>query len=97
MAWSGKTTRQYKELKGLKKENLRDNMTNVELAFNLLAEVSTTELSKLKSPQGLGESNKVANEGGKIAGNARKELESSLGKTVISRLNSKDALQLDDE
>lgn len=94
--WSGKTTRQYKDFKGLKKENLRDNMTGIELALNLLAEASTTEISKVKNPNGLNESKVVAKEGGSIAGNARKDLESSLGKTIISPLNSKDILSLDD-
>ena len=74
-AWSGKTVQQYKQFKGLHKENLRDNMTNTELALNLLAEVSTTELSKNANPQGFSQSKDIAKTGGSIAGNARKELE----------------------
>lgn len=95
-AWSGKSTREYKEYKGLKKENLRDNMTNTELALNLLAEVSTTELSRTIDPQGLKESMIVAKEGGSIAGNARKELEEKLGRKVISPSNAKDIGLLDE-
>lgn len=84
MAWSGKTVQAYKELKGLKKENLRDNMTNTELALNLLAEVSATELSRMQRPSGYDETKEVTISGGEIAGNARKELEAKLGRTVIS-------------
>lgn len=95
-AWSGKTVKQYKKFKGLHKENLRDNMTNTELAFNLLAEVSTTELSKAQNPNGLKQSRKISAAGGTIAGNARKELESQLGRSVISPLNASDPKLLDD-
>lgn len=95
-SWSGKSTREYKEYKGLKKENLRDNMTNTELALNLLAEVSTTELSKNLDPKGLQESIVVAEEGGSIAGNARMELEKKLGRKVISKSNAKDMGLLED-
>lgn len=82
--WSGMTTRQYKQHKGLKKENLRDNMTNVELALNMLAEASTTEISKQKNPKGYTQSAKIAKEGGSVAKAARKQLESKTGKSAIS-------------
>ena len=85
--WSGRTTREYKHLKGLKKENLRDNMTNVELLLNSLAEASTTELAKQENPRGLTENAVVAQRGGSVAKAARKQLESQLGHTVISSLN----------
>lgn len=94
-AWSGKTVAEYKKLKGLHKESLRDNMTNTELALNLLAEVSTTELSKSKNPKGFDESKDVAIQGGSIAGNARKELEEKLGHSVVSELNAGDTKALD--
>lgn len=87
-AWSGKTVKQYKEFKHLHKENLRDNMTDIELALNQLAEISTTLLSKAKNPHGMDEAKKVAHDGGSVAGNARKELESQLGRSVISPLNA---------
>ena len=96
-AWSGMTTRQYKDYKGLKKENLRDNMTNTELALNLLAEVATTELSKDKNPVSLSETKDVTMQGGTIAGNARKELESALGRKIISSTNARDMKLLDNE
>lgn len=95
-AWSGLTVGQYKGLKGLYKENLRDNMTTTELALNMLAEASAAELSKDKNPKGLEESKKVTAQGGKIAGNARKELEEALGRSVISASNSGDKKLLDD-
>lgn len=95
-AWSGMRPKEYREYKGLHKENLRDNMTNTELALNLLAEVSTTELSREKNPKGMKESSAIANQGGSIAGNARKELEKALGRSVISPKNSND-LKLIDE
>ena len=95
-AWSGLTVGQYKDLKGLRKENLRDNMTTTELALNMLAEASAAELSKDKNPKGLDESKKVTAQGGKIAGNARKELEEALGRSVISASNSGDKKLLDD-
>ena len=88
LTWSGKSVQAYKQLKGLKKENLRDNMTNTELALNLLAEVSTTELSRMKQPKGYNETKEVTVSGGEIAGNARKELEKKLGKSVISASNA---------
>ena len=96
MTWSGKSVRAYKELKGLRKENLRDNMTNTELALNLLAEVSTTELSRMKKPDGYEETKEVTISGGEIAGNARKELEEKLGRTVISSSNASTPELLDD-
>ena len=90
-AWSGMSTRQYKNLKGLKKENLRDNMSTLELVLNMLAEATTTELSKTHEPQGLEENKSIARQGGKIAGNARKEIEQNTGKPVIT---SKKAAEL---
>ena len=96
-AWSGMNTGQYKELKGLHKENLRDNMTNTELALNMLAEVSAAELSKVKNPEGFEESQDVTVQGGTIAGNARRELEKALGKSVISSSNANDMKLLDAE
>ena len=91
-AWSGKTTRQYKQYKGLKKESLRDNMTNIELALNNLAEVSTTEISKAQNPKGFKQCAAVARKGGKIAGYARKKLESQIGRSVILREKASDYL-----
>ncbi|MBE5909204.1 MAG: hypothetical protein E7278_10275 [Lachnospiraceae bacterium] len=88
-AWSGMSTRTYKNLKGLKKENLRDNMSTLELALNMLAEATTTELTKAKNPQGLTENRDVAIEGGSIAGNARREIEERTGKPVITSQNAK--------
>lgn len=90
--WSGKTTRQYKSFKGLKKENLRDNMTNIELALNTLAEASVTEISKSKNPKGFRQSAAVAKEGSKIAGDARKQLEQRVGHSVISPVKASDCL-----
>ena len=87
-AWSGMTTRQYKNLKGLKKENLRDNMSTLELALNMLAEASTTELTKAQNPFGLEENKKIAKTGGKIAGDARKSIETQTGKPVITSNNA---------
>lgn len=88
-AWSGKTTKEYKNYKGLKKESLRDNMTNTELVLNMLAEVSTTEISRNQNPEGFQESKIIAKEGGDVAGLARKELEKRSGEKVITRKNSK--------
>lgn len=87
-AWSGMSTRQYKNLKGLTKENLRDNMTTLELALNMLAEATTTELTKVHNPQGLEQNKIVAQSGGKIAGDARKNIEAQTGKPVISPDNA---------
>jgi hypothetical protein len=96
-AWAGITTRDYKDLKDLKKENLRDNMTNLELVLNMLAETSTTELSKKEKPETLSENKKIAKKGGSVAGKARKDLEKKLGKSVISSLNAKElGKRLDD-
>ena len=88
-AWSGLTTRQYKDLKGLKKENLRDNMSDLELVLNMLAEASTTGISQIEKPEGMAENLSVAQRGGRIAGNARKELEQEMGRPVISAENAK--------
>lgn len=94
-AWSGLTVKEYKQKKGLKKENLRDNMTNIELVLNMLAEVSTTAISKAKEPETFDENVSVAQEGGSVAKNARSDIESRIGKTVISELNAKDKPALD--
>jgi hypothetical protein len=87
--WSGKTTKEYKTFKGLKKENLRDNMTNTELILNMLAEASTKDISQAVDPKTFEESKKIAQQGGTIAGNARKELEAKTGKKVVTKLNAK--------
>ncbi|MDO5849739.1 MAG: Bro-N domain-containing protein [Methanobacteriaceae archaeon] len=87
-AWAGKSIKEYKDYKNLKKEGLRDNMTNLELVLNMLAEVSTTEISKVEDPNGFDDSKDVAIRGGNIAGNARKELEAVTGKKVVSKNNS---------
>jgi hypothetical protein len=92
-AWAGKTTKEYKILKGLKKENLRDNMTNTELILNMLAEASTKDISQTTNPETFEESAKVAERGGKIAGDARKALETQTGKKVVTSLNAKTALK----
>ena len=89
-AWSGMTTRQYKNLKGLTKENLRDNMSTLELVLNMLAEATTTEISKEKNPQTFVDNRKVAKEGGEVAGNARKDIEERTGKPVITSKNAVD-------
>lgn len=89
-AWSGMTTRQYKDYKGLKKQNLRDNMTTLELVLNMLAEATTTELANATHPHGLEENKKVAKRGGSIAGNARKEIEQETMKPVITPKNAID-------
>ena len=91
-AWSGKTVKKYKEHKDLKKENLRDNMTNLELVLNMLAEATTTEISKEKNPKNLEENKIIAKQGGTIAGNTRKEIEEKTGKKVVSNLNAKKLL-----
>lgn len=90
--WSGFTTKQYKQFKGLKKESLRDNMTNLEMAFNILAEASATALSKQHSPHGFEEQQKVAKEGGNVAKIARKQLENQLGTSIISPAKATDYL-----
>ncbi len=89
-AWAGMTTKQYKQHKDLKKENLRDNMTNMELVLNMLAETATVEISEKIEPKNLEENKKVARDGGGIAGNARKEIELKTGKKVITKKNFKD-------
>ena len=93
-AWSGMTTRQYKRLKGLKKENLRDNMSDLELVLNMLAEASTTSISRTEQPEGLEENRKVARRGGRIAGNARRELEQETGRPVVTAENAQTLQQL---
>lgn len=95
-SWSGKTVQEYKKVKGLNKESLRDNMTNTELALNLLAEVSVTEISRAQNPKGYEETEEVTIAGGEIAGNARKELEKKLGRSVISSANARNPNLLDD-
>ena len=92
-AWSGMTTGEYKRHKGLTKENLRDNMTNVELALNILAEVATTELSRQRNPKGMVESKQAAQAGGKVAKNAREDLERQLGRSVMSSERASDYLR----
>lgn len=93
-AWAGMSTGQYKRLKGLKKENLRDNMSNLELVLTMLAEASTTDISKAEQPQGFSESQKIARRGGKVAGVARQALEAETGKPVITSQNAADFRQL---
>ena len=90
--WSGKTTKQYKQYKGLKKESLRDNMTNIELALNTLAEASATEICKARNPKGFKQSAEVARKGGEIAGDARKKLEFQIGHSVVSSEKASDYL-----
>ena len=89
-AWTGMTTRDYKDFKNLKKENLRDNMTNLELVLSMLAEASTTEISKEKNPETFEDNKQVARKGGNVANAARKQLEKDTGKNVISPLNAKE-------
>lgn len=88
-AWTGLTTREYKKLKNLKKENLRDNMTNLELVLNMLAETATTEISEKRQPKNLNENKRVAKEGGSVAGNARQDIEKRTGNKVITDKNAK--------
>ena len=90
--WSGKTTKQYKKFKGLHKESLRDNMTNMELALNIFAEASTAEISKARNPKGFKQSADIAHRGGKIAGEARKKLEEQIGHSIISKEKASDYL-----
>lgn len=87
-AWAGRSVKEYKQLKGLKKENLRDNMTNLEIVLNMLAEVSTTEISKQQQPKGLQENKVVARKGGGVAGVARKEIEHQTGQSVVTAENA---------
>ena len=93
--WAGKTAKEYKQYKGLKKENLRDNMTNIELVLNMLAEVTTTGLSKNENPKSFAERKQIAKRGGNIAKNARKEYEGQLGKSIISPANATNKKLLD--
>ncbi len=95
-AWSGLSVQEYKKLKGIKKENLRDNMTNIELVLNMLAEVTTTNISKQEKPKTFAENKKVAREGGDIAKNARLDYEKRLGKSVVSSKNADNKLLLDE-
>ena len=90
--WSGFTTKQYKHFKGLKKENLRDNMTNLEIALNILAEASATELSKQRDPKGFSQQTQVAKDGGSVAKAARNQLESKLGRSIVSPAKASDYL-----
>jgi len=87
-AWSGMTTKQYKQLKGLKKESLRDNMSTAEIVLNMLAEVSTTEISKNTNPKTFEENRAVAQSGGEVAGNARRDMEQRAGKPVVTAKNA---------
>ncbi|MCQ2333341.1 MAG: hypothetical protein MJZ88_01865 [Paludibacteraceae bacterium] len=96
-AWSGMTTREYKNMKGLHKESLRDNMTNIELALNILAEATTTEYSKASNPKGIKESAKIAKEGGEVAKVAREKMEKRLGRSVLSSDKAIDYIQPTDE
>lgn len=89
-AWSGKTVKEYKQFKDLTKENLRDNMTNMELVLNLLAEATTTEISKKENPKTFDESKKIAVQGGTVAGNTRKDIERQLGESVVTSINAKE-------
>ena len=93
-AWSGMSTRKYKNLKGLTKENLRDNMSDLELVLNMLAEATTTELSKVHNPQGFEENREIAKRGGSYAGNARKEIEADTGRSVITSRNATELNQV---
>jgi hypothetical protein len=88
-AWSGFTTKQYRQFKDLKKENLRDHMSNLELVLNMLAEATTTEISKQKKPETFDQSKTIAKQGGTIAGNTRKEIEAKTGKSIVTRQNAK--------
>ena len=93
-AWAGMNTRQYKNLKGLRKENLRDDMSDLELVLTMLAEASTTDIAKAEQPQGFDENQKVARRGGNVAGVARKALEAETGKTVVTAQNAESFRQL---
>ena len=96
-AWSGLSVKQYKSHKGLKKENLRDNMSNLELVLNMLAEATTTEISKEKNPKTFTTSKKIAKQGGTIAGNTRKQIEAKTGKKIVNKLSAKDYLDKKNE
>ena len=92
-AWSGKSVKQYKKHKDLKKENLRDHMTNLELVLNMLAEATTTEISKEKKPSTLDDNKTIAKQGGTIAGNTRKQIEAKTGKKIVSKLNARNIVE----
>lgn len=94
-AWSGMSVQEYKQMKGLKKESLRDNMTNLELVLNMLAEVTTTSISKSRQPETFGQSRNIAKEGGSVAKNAREDIESRLGHSILSESNASDKKSLD--
>ena len=94
-AWSGMSVQEYKQMKGLKKESLRDNMTNLELVLNMLAEVTTTSISKARQPDTFGQSRNIAKEGGSVAKNAREDIESRLGHSILSESNASDKKALD--
>ena len=94
-AWADKSVRDYKKFKGLKKQGLRDNMTNLELVLNMLAEASTTEISRKKKPDNFTKNKTVAKEGGHVARTARKELEAQIGRSIVSPLNAQDSLLID--
>ena len=96
-AWADKSVKDYKKFKGLKKQSLRDNMTNLELVLNMLAEASTTEISKKKKPDNFAENKIVAKEGGHVARTARKELEAQIGRSIVSPANAQDSLLTDGE
>lgn len=96
-AWAGMTTREYKQFKDLKKENLRDNMTNMELILNMLAEATTTEIAQGTNPQGLEQHKKVARHGGEVAGRARRDIEKQSGRPVITRKNAKNLRQIEEK
>ena len=95
--WSGKTTKEYKQFKGLKKENLRDNMTNKELVINMLAELSTKEISEVYNPETMEDHRNIARRGGNVARKARLELEAETGKQIVSPLNAKNVLQIENQ
>ncbi|MGJ7031338.1 hypothetical protein GGU45_001831 [Niabella hirudinis] len=92
-AWADHSVKEYKQLKGLKKENLRDNVTNLELVLNMLAEATTTEISREKKPDNFQKSKKIANEGGSIAGSTRKEIEEKTGKKIVTSATARKQLQ----
>ena len=94
--WAGMTTREYKRFKGLKTESLRDNMTNLELVLNMLAEATTTEISKEKKPKTVAENRMIARQGGTIAGNTRKEIEAKTGKKIVTKQNAKSVKTLEE-
>jgi hypothetical protein len=95
--WSGMTTKEYKQLKGLKTESLRDNMTNLELVLNMLAEATTTEISKEKKPKTIAQTREIAKQGGTIAGNTRKEIETKSGKKIVSPTNVKTIKRIEND